>query len=60
MSDVEFVGRINPKPFKSFAKIEQERIELIKQAQLKAAGNVPPEPEPEITRERFPDEGGDW
>lgn len=59
MSDIEFFAKLNPKPFKSFDAIEKERIEEIKQARLKAAGKLPPEPEPEITRERFPEEGGD-
>lgn len=37
MSDVEFVGKMNPKPFKSFDALEKERIEEIKKAKLKAA-----------------------
>lgn len=55
MSDVEFFGQIKPQPFKSLAKLEQERIEQIMLAKLKTAGKLTPEPKPEITREPFYD-----
>lgn len=55
MSDIEFFAKLNPKPFKSLAAIERERIEEIKQqkefALLKAAGKLPPEPKLIETRE---------
>lgn len=54
MSDVEFVGRMNPQPFKSIATIEKERIEELKlrieRDKLKRAGKLPEAPE---TREPF-------
>ncbi len=53
MSDIEFVGQIMPQPFKSFNAIEKERIEEIKKSRVKAAGKLPPDPEPEWTRESF-------
>lgn len=53
MSDVEFVGKMNPQPLRSFAQIEKERIEEIKKAKLKVAGKLPPDPEPEYSREPF-------
>lgn len=59
MSDVEFFAKLNPKPFKSLAKIEQERVEAIKKARLKTAGKSQLEPGPEYTRETFSNEGYD-
>jgi hypothetical protein len=57
MSDIEFFAKLDPKPFKSLAVLEKERIEEIKQqkefALLKAAGKLPTEPEPPETREPF-------
>ena len=57
MSDIEFFAKLNPKPFKSLAAIEKERVEEIKQqkefALLKAAGKLPTESEPPETREPF-------
>lgn len=57
MSDIEFFAKFDPKPFKSLAAIEKERIEEIKQqkelALLKAAGKLPAEPEQPETREPF-------
>ena len=57
MSDLEFIGKMNPKPFKSLATIEKERLEEVRQRihrdKLKAMGKLPPEPEPEYTREPF-------
>ena len=49
----EFFAKIKPQPFQSFNAIEKERIEEIKLARLTAAGKLPPEPEPEWTREPF-------
>ena len=55
MSDLEFIGKVNPQPFKSLATIEKERLEEVRQRihrdKLKAMGNLPPEPEPQHTRE---------
>ncbi len=55
MSDIEFFAKLNPKPFKSLAVLERERIEEIKRqrqlALLKSAGKLPPEREPPETRE---------
>lgn len=55
MDELEFVGQMNLKPFKSLAKLEQERVEAIKEARLKSAGKPQPEPEPQYTREPFID-----
>lgn len=59
MSDIEFFAKLDPKPFKSLAALEKERIETLKKQiehnRLKAAGKLPAEPEPQITRERFDD-----
>lgn len=61
MSDIEFFAKLDPKPFKSQAVLEKKRIEEImlqkELALLKAAGKLPAEPDPEVTRERFPEEG---
>lgn len=54
MSDIEFFAKFNPKPFKSLAKIEQERIEEIKRESLREAKKPDPEPLVE-TREPFYD-----
>jgi hypothetical protein len=55
MSDVEFVGRMNPQPFKSLAAIEKERLLALKleieRNKLKKAGKLSPEPIFELTRE---------
>lgn len=57
MSDLEYFGKFNPKPFKSLAMIEKERIEELKKAiecdKLKKAGKLQPEPEAPETREPF-------
>ncbi|QWD95422.1 hypothetical protein C2759_04705 [Polynucleobacter sp. MG-Unter2-18] len=59
MSDIEFFAKLNPKPFKSLAIIEKDRVEELKRekelALLKAAGKIPAEPEPPETREPFYD-----
>lgn len=59
MSDIEFFAKLNPKPFKSLAIIEKERVEELKRekelALLKAAGKIPAESEPPETREPFYD-----
>lgn len=57
MSDIEFFAKFNPKPFKSLAMIEKERIEELKKAterdKLKKAGKLPPDPKAPETREPF-------
>lgn len=57
MSDIEFFAKLDPKPFKSLAVLEKERVEEIKHqkelALLKAAGKLPTEPEQPETREPF-------
>ena len=55
MSDVEFFAKLNPKPFKSVAIEEKERIEAIKNAKLKVSIKLPKEPKPEWIREPFVD-----
>ena len=50
MSDLEFVGKMNPKPFVSIRKDEEMRIEEIKKRILKK--ELDPTPEPELTYER--------
>lgn len=54
MSDVEFVGKMNPQPFISLAKEEQMRIEEIKKRILKEKSGLKAEvrPDPELTYER--------
>lgn len=54
MSDIEFFAKFNPKPFKSLAKMEQERIDEIKKERLKEVKKPCPEPLVE-TREPFYD-----
>lgn len=57
MSDIEFFGKFDLKPFKSLTAIEREGVEAIKhqkeQARLKAAGKLPIDSEPPETREPF-------
>ena len=47
MSDVEFVGKMNPQPFKSFDAVEKERLDEMRQKlhreKLKAMGKLPSE-----------------
>lgn len=50
MDDLEFVGQMNPQPFLSLRKIEEVRIEEIKNRILRRESE--PEPEPELTYER--------
>ena len=56
MSDLEFVGKMNPQPFISLRKQEEMRIKEIKERlnieQLKKNGNLPVETEPDLTYER--------
>ena len=54
MSNLEFVGRMNPQPFLSLAKEEKMRIEGIKQKMMneKSGSKVNVEPELEIVYER--------
>ena len=55
MSDVEFVGRMNPQAFKSLAAIEKERLSALKleieRNKLRRAGKLPLEPLFELVRE---------
>jgi hypothetical protein len=58
MSDVEFVGKMNPQPFESFDAVEKGRLNEVRQRilrdKLKDMGRQPPpESEPEYTREPF-------
>jgi hypothetical protein len=56
MSDLEFVGKMNPQPFISLRKEEEMRIKEIKERlnkeQLKKNGKLPVEQEPDLTYER--------
>lgn len=56
---VEFFAKFDPKPFKSLAAIEKERVEAIKhekeQARLKGNKKLPVDPEQPETREPFYD-----
>ena len=56
MSDVEYVGKMNPQPFMSLRKIEEIRIEEVKKRILKEKSRgmftERSEPEPELTYER--------
>lgn len=58
MSDLEYLGKINPKPFISLRKEEEMRVkeikERIKNEGLKKA--VSYKPEPKLTYERYASE----
>ncbi len=61
MSDLEFVGKMNPQPFISLRKEEEMRIEEIKKRILKEESKVmfiqEQKPVPELTYERDVQEG---
>ena len=61
MDGLEFVGKMNPQPFISLRKIEEQRIAELKEQrkkdQLKNMGRQVKESESELTYERFSNEG---
>jgi hypothetical protein len=54
MSDLEYLGKVNPKPFISLAKEEKMRIDEIKRRRLneKSGAKKNIEPVPELVYER--------
>jgi hypothetical protein len=56
MSDLEFIGKMNPQLFISLRKQEEMRIKEIKERlnkeKLKKNGKLPVETEPDLTYER--------
>lgn len=51
MSDIEFIGKMNPQPFVSLSKLEELRIKEIKE-RLNKAKSSPKEEITELTYER--------